>query len=518
MNNNKRLAINIIAQMIAFAVNITINFLLTPYVIQVIGKEVYGFVGLSNNFVIYITIFTVSFNAMLSRFVTVKLNRKEFLSAQKYFSSIAIINTVLSIIIIPLSIIFVIHMDRMINVPSDYSLHIKFLWIIVFSNFAIRLAGNVFSVATYASNRLDISALINVGSYLTRAILLIVLFKFFPPYVWYVGLAYFLCSILEIIINIYYTRKLTPELKISKKYFDWKSLRELISFGIWNSINQLNDILMTGLDLFMANLFFGAMEMSLLSIAKSIPNQLIALIDLLSYTFAPQLTSFYTNNDKNSFVNEINFTIKLVGFVCSVPIIGFVIFGRKFFTLWLPNLSVSEANKIQMLSILTLLPITVSAFVNPLYNINTITCKLKVPALFSFILGVLNIIIVCILVKTTSIGIYAIAGVSSFMILLRELIFVPLYAAKSLQAKWHSFCIPIFRGLGSIISLAFVFYLFNYFITVDSWLMFAFACVVSGGVGYIINLFIIFQKQDRKNLINIFYRKIKNRLVVLNEN
>ena len=41
------MAYNMIAQIISFALNLGINFFLTPYVVTHVSKEIYGFVSLA---------------------------------------------------------------------------------------------------------------------------------------------------------------------------------------------------------------------------------------------------------------------------------------------------------------------------------------------------------------------------------------------------------------------------------------------------------------------------------------
>ena len=43
---NKQLAINMLAQVVVFLVQMGINFLLTPFIVKSLGVEAYGFVGL----------------------------------------------------------------------------------------------------------------------------------------------------------------------------------------------------------------------------------------------------------------------------------------------------------------------------------------------------------------------------------------------------------------------------------------------------------------------------------------
>ena len=74
MNKGKQLSINLISQIVTFALNLCISFFLTPYVIEYIGKDVYGFVSLANNFTSYVSVATVALNGMLSRYVTIAVS------------------------------------------------------------------------------------------------------------------------------------------------------------------------------------------------------------------------------------------------------------------------------------------------------------------------------------------------------------------------------------------------------------------------------------------------------------
>ena len=107
------------------------------------------------------------------------------------------------------------------------------------------------------------------------------------------GLAAFLCGAYCSITNMRYCKKLTPQLTIKKAYYKFKAVKELVAVGVWNSINQLTQTLINGLDLIFANKLLGALEMSLMSYSKTVPVQLISLIRAFSETLTvPCLRSF----------------------------------------------------------------------------------------------------------------------------------------------------------------------------------------------------------------------------------
>lgn len=509
MGKGKQLSINLITQLISFVLNLGISFFLTPFVIEHIGKDVYGFVGLANNFTSYVSVFTVALNGILSRYVTIAFNRKDYQSASKYLSSVLFANCVVMLLLMPVSIIFVANLGIFINLPQGFELDVKVLFLLTFVSFLINLPGCCFNTATYATNRLDKSNLCNMFSSILRiAVILLLLLTVFP-HVWYVGLGALISTLFMIFMNMCYMKQLMPQVDVSVQHFEWGAVKELLGVGIWNSVNQLTQLLMTGLDLVIANLFIGVMSMNLLSYAKMIPTQLLSLISMIAGLFAPLMTMSYASNDMKEFVRETNFSIKLCGFLCSVPVVGLVVFGEDFFGLWLRALTAEEVHTVAILSILTILPQIFSVYIYPLYSVNTITTRLRIPVLVSLALGIANIVLVFILVQVTNLGVYAVAGVSTVLSIFRILLFTPMYAAHSIQMPYSTFYKPLVRGLASSLVMTIAFAGIRSGVTIANWLIFFLICILAGIVGYIIAFSIVFSKDERKKVVEVIRNKFR---------
>jgi len=131
-------------------------------------------------------------------------------------------------------------------------------------------------------------------------------------------------------------------LKIMKRGSGAKKIKELLSSGIWNSFNALNRILLTGMDLFICNIFVNANATGLLSVAKAAPIILESFVAQLSGIFAPKFVEHYSKSNLTALVAEAKFSMRVTAFVMSVPAAIFVAFGREFYTLWLPFKSADE--------------------------------------------------------------------------------------------------------------------------------------------------------------------------------
>ena len=76
-----------VASMITYVVSMLVSFFLSPYIVENIGVEANGFIGLANNFISYASLITIALNALASRFITINIYRNNYENANKYFSS-----------------------------------------------------------------------------------------------------------------------------------------------------------------------------------------------------------------------------------------------------------------------------------------------------------------------------------------------------------------------------------------------------------------------------------------------
>jgi len=225
MNKNKQLFINLITTLLGLIVNIGISFGLSKYIVSTIGEEAYGFVSLANNFVMYATIFTTALNSMASRFITINIQRGENESANKYFSSVLISNVIIiGILIIP-AIVLIAYLEHFVNVSAGIIIDIKLLFLFIILNFFVSLIGGVFTIATYCTNKLYLSSIKNMESYIIKAIIIVGLFVAFKPAVFYIGIATLISGIFIVLYNVKFTKELLPDIKIKKSIFSWKKVK-----------------------------------------------------------------------------------------------------------------------------------------------------------------------------------------------------------------------------------------------------------------------------------------------------
>lgn len=320
MEKKKRLLINLISNIISFMLQLGISFILTPIITQKVGTAAYGFIGLSNNFISYASIFTVIINSMASRFITFEITKGNIEKANKYYSSVFFMNIIMSIVIAIISLIFIININSFLEIPLEIENDVKITFALAFINLILSIMSTIFTIATYVKDRLDLEAIRNIIGNIIKALFLIIVFSFLQPKIYYITIGGIIFTVIILLTNITLTKKLIPQLRIKIKNFDKKSILILVKSGIWNSITNLSKILLTGLDLLIANLFISAEAMGLLSIAKTIPTTIENLLSTIANIFSPRFVILYSQRKIRELVAEVNYSTKIIAFIMIVPI------------------------------------------------------------------------------------------------------------------------------------------------------------------------------------------------------
>lgn len=504
----KRLAINLFANLISFIVSFGISFFLTPYITEALGTEAYGFISLGNNFVSYVTIITSALNAMAARFITVSIYENKQEKANEYFSSVLIANIVMSAVLLIPSSVVIILLDKLINISPILVFDVKLLWTFLIVSFFLTLISSVFSVAPYAKNRMDLAAYRDIFYNIMRAVLLFLAFYFLAAHLWFYGLVTIIANIILALVNVFLHRKLLPEMRFSKNQFSKSAVITLLKSGVWSSVGSLSTTLLEGLDLLIANIFISATAMGVLSIAKTLPLAINSMVSTIQQVFVPSFTIAYAKKEK-TLINDINSSIKLMSVFSSMPLVALFVLGKAFFRLWVPY---QDERVLHILSILTVGTLIVTAAVKPLYAIYTVTNKLKANSLTTLLQGVLSTLFVFILLSTipnemlndvtNPWGLYVIAGVSSFLGIIRALTFTPMYAAYCLDEKLGIFYPAIFRSLLNTAITCIVSWIFVRTIVIKSWIVLIFCGIIVCVIVLLGGMIIVLNKNERRAIFN----------------
>lgn len=501
--DKKQLIINLASNIVAFSSSFIISFILTPYLINSIGKEAYSFYPISNNFVGYITIVTIALNSMLARFISINYNCGDYNKAKRFFSSSFYSNVIVVLLLFVPMLIFVSNVDDFLNIPEHLVDNIKILFYLVFFSLLVDLVSTVFGVATFVRNRLDLRALFEILKGVLKVILFILLFYFFDVSIVFVGVVAVCISIFNLCIQYTFSRKLMPEFIISRSNVDFGSIKILLSSGFWNVINALGVSLLLGMALFLTNRYLGSNAGGDLSLAMMLPAFITTIISMIASVLIPRMTKIYATSSLSDFISEVIFSQKILTLFTTIPILILIVFSDDFFKLWLPN---DYSIVLTQLSMILLIPLIIHGNMWCVYSVNVVVNKVKKLSIILLGFGILNVFICVIWLDFLYKNYLVIPVISVVINLIYYLIVVPIYTANNLGVKNNIIYKPILKSLFfSIIFIVFLFYARDYFL-IDSWFSLFFYSICFGCLGLMAHLFFLLNKEEFFNILKIIKR------------
>lgn len=513
-NKNKQIVINMVASLLSCLVSMGVSFILAPKLINSLGIEANGFLEMANQFVNFASIAAMALNSMAGRFITVKIHQKDMEGANQYFNSVMYANLAIAgFLFVPLTII-VLQLDKLINISPELVSDVKVLFAAIFLNFMVTIISTTFSTATFATNRLDLTAMRTIESQILKGGLLILVFYFLPVRVSYMGIATLASTLYLLIAYIYYTKKLLPDIEISRRHFRIKKVLEILSAGIWNTVMRTGQLLTNSLDTLIANLAIGPTEMGYVGTSKSMVTAINMLYETISAVFTPSLTISFAKNDRKELAEDLNSAMRLTGFFANIPLAFMAAFGVSFYTLWLNKTqSLYDPSIIYALTLFTMFGTIVGGAISPLFNVYTVVNKLKWNSIVTLIMGVLSAGTVLVLIEATdtaaTFGMYYIVGTSTILGIIKNMTFTPMYAAYCLGLKKTVFYPVIFRYIAVSLGMILVFMGFNHVIPTTNWFVLILDVLLCGITGAVINFIFLFGKRERDMLLGTVLRFVK---------
>lgn len=494
MTGSGKTLINVVSAVGLLLITTVINFFLTPYIIANIGPEANGFIALATNFVAYATIVTVAFNSMAGRYVTVNLHRHKLTAAREYYSTVFFVNLVISGLVIIASAGLVSGLDKILSIPSQLVGDVKLLFGLVFVNFCLNLVTEVWVILAYATDNLYRISIWRTIAVLVRLVALVALFRFLPTSVAHVGLAALIGNLLLLIAIYFVTRNLVADFAPRLDAFNFEKIKKLVLSGIWNTLTTLGNILSDGLDLLMSNLFLSPVAMGVLAIPKTINTIASSFLATVTGALIPRFTIAYAKNRDKNMLDDLLMSMKFNGVMSSVMFSWLCVFSGVFFAAWVPSQNQAELWILGMLSFQSLLW---SGNMDPLFAVFGITNNLKINALLRLAGGGLSVVLVYILLKTTNLGLFLIAGVSPIVGNLINLSFVPLYVARLLQVSANKFYQVIAKHLLSTTISVMVMLAVQSILNLTGWTGVLLSLLLTTMIGLGINYWLVFNQNDK---------------------
>lgn len=439
----QRFSGNLLSNVVYFILNIIIGLALVPFFLDALGEAAYGLIPLATSITGYVALFIDAVNTSVSRFLTIDLQRKDVVNANRTFNT-ALFGT-LGVIILTAPVAFGAAWvaPSFFNIGNQAVSEVFLLFALVFGSVLIRAWSSNFMVTLFAYNRLDLRNYVNITNLVVQLSLVVVLFLCLGPSLVLVGCSYLAAACTAFVMAFILSRRQCPFLEISPKYFVQNLFGELVGTAGWFAFISIGNLLFMNVALIIVNKLFGEVAGAEYSLALMWGSLLFGIAGLVTNVFAPMFFSYYAKSDTAGLIRFGSFSIRCTGLFMALPIGLVCVFAPQLLTLWVG----AEYAKLAPLVWIIVLPVLVRVQAGCIYPIYVAYKKVRAPAVATCIVGVLNVVLALNLPIVFNIGMYGVACASAISMVLFSVGFSSLYNAYVTGAPRFEFLKQMIVGV-----------------------------------------------------------------------
>ena len=494
----KQLPRNSFFQVLSFCTQVGVGIWLVPYLIHHLGTAAYGLIPIAGMLTQYVSLISQSISSAVNRFLTIALQQDDIEEANRIFSTAFFSYLVIGLVQVPLFAVLIYYAGSIVSIPAELYKDAIILLTCSAGTFVVNLVASVFGVPMYANNRLDISRSIDISRYLLRVIGIATLFVAFGPALRYVGYVYLTISLFLCVTQVIVAKRLAPGLRLELRHYDRGKIRPLMGMGGWLLVNQVGALLFTQMDVWVCNRFVGPEAAGEYAAVLQWPTLIRHGGAIISSVVAPMIMIYYARSEIKHLLRLGKVSVRVLSLVLAVSIAVMCVFSSALLNLWLGE----SFTGLAPLMVIMLCHLVINVGAIPLLNIQVAMNKVRVPALVTLFMGILNLLLAISFVKYLHWGIYGVAIAGAIVLTAKNALFTPVYAARILREPWHTFVRPYLSALGLVIGLTTIGFVINDYAVPETWLRLALISLCMGSIGLAAAWFIL-PKSDRRVVVTL---------------
>ena len=402
--------------------NAAASLLLMPFIVHKLGDHMYGIWTLVATFVGYYGLIDLGLSSAVNRYLSGALGSGDPEECNRIVNTALRVYFALSAVVLVITGIAASAGPLIFKNPADATLFWKIILIVGIS-VALMFPTRVFQGVLEANLRFDRTACFDLLALALRTVLIVVTLRAGYKVL---ALAWitFACGILSTALNVYFSFKDLPFLRLHSRYWRRSTAGVLFSYGGYSLIANLANILRFQIDNIVVAGVVGVAAVTHYSIAGKMAEYFLALMMALMGVFNSVFSRQQGSQDFAALKQTFFFASKLS--VCTASFIGFglIAWGKPFIDRWMGPRYLDAYPCLAALAIALTTALWQMPSVSLLYAIS----KHKFLALSNCIEGVVNVILSVLLARK-----YGIVGVATGTLIpmaISKVLIQPIYVCK----------------------------------------------------------------------------------------
>ncbi len=471
---------------------------LTFYLVKHLQVQLFGivmlFVAISN----YIQIFTVAMNNSAGRELILNFKSGDRDAANRTFNSFLAGNSFLALSFVPLILLINFFLLRIFSIPAGFEKESHHFFLLVALSYLLGFIQSAFAVSSWAMNRFDIRNFSQIVYFLSRAAFILLFFLSSRASLFGVAAGYLMAMIIWTVLDFHFFRVLCPEIRLSHRHISFPTLKRIMATSLWLTVNQMGSFLFYKASLVLANIQLGAKTAGEFAAVL----QLSILIQQFGFSLGiilnPSFIGIFAEGNRENLIQKGNQALKLMAVTLILPVALLAGTAKPILRLWLGK----DFMPLWTVLVILLYAPLVEMIGRPLFSLLLAFNKIKLPALATVTMGVLNMLLAILFIKL-KLGLLGIAMAGLLTLNVKSLLLIPVYSAALQKLNPFFYVRKLLLCLASGLAAGALVHSCAGRAALDSWwrllAFWALAAILYSAIAF----FIVLKKKDRLFLINL---------------
>jgi O-antigen/teichoic acid export membrane protein len=320
---------------VLIALNTLIALLYTPFMLRLMGQNEFGLYSLVASMIAYLAIFDFGFGNAITRF-TARFKAEGKLAEQyKMFGMFIIIYALIGFVVLLSGVWLYFNVSRLFDASmTAYDMSkIRIMLILSIGNMAFTFPMSVFGSIMNAYERFVFQRVLHIVRIILNPLVMII-----ALYWGYRAIGMTIVSIVFNVIilftNAWYCFK-RLKIRIEFAGIEIALVKEICIYSFWVFLIAIMDRVYYSTGQFVMGIHGGASATAVYALAMYLVGFYISFSSAISGVFLPKITAMITNNKNTKPISDLFLRVGRIQFIVMCYIlIGFVLFGRQFITLW----------------------------------------------------------------------------------------------------------------------------------------------------------------------------------------
>ena len=331
---NPRTFRNVFSNWGAFAITAGISFFLAPYIVHHLGNTQYGLWVLLASLVGYMGLLDLGVQSAVTRYVAKYHAVHADQDASRLVSAALAVFTTMGLIAILGALVIALVLVHRLHVPPELVGTAREVLLISGAAMAVSLVGGVFNGLVAGLQRFDLTSGVETVISVLRAAAIVVALGAGGGLV-ILSLVQLAATAIRGVAAYGLSRRLYPELRPAFTSWGLRDLRLLFSFGLFSSLLQVSNMVLTQADSLIIGAFLPISMVTYFAIALNLTNYASAIVSGVAHTIPPRVGALQAQGAEAETRDVILRTGRVAALLILPVSLTFILRGGTFIRLWM---------------------------------------------------------------------------------------------------------------------------------------------------------------------------------------